>query len=126
MRNRDDFVEHFRPVVETVDSIQAICAVHCGIKFHDDVSVLGDYFLGNIGHALFDSFYSVYVGLFEYSNRHLNPFRLISVQTHRDVPFIRSEINQSAPLGFVFADEFPSPPLYPCSAVPLVCVLEIA
>ena len=106
MLNRDDFIGQFRPRVIEVVSAESLCATHC-IRLHDDLSVLGDFWLGNIGHALFDSLYSVFVSLIEHSNRHLTPFRLINTHTRRGAsPFVEGVIGQAPPLGMVYADAF--------------------
>ena len=105
MMNRDDFTTHFRPTIIISPSVRALCATHC-LLYHDDLSVLGDFWLGNIGHATWDTLYPVFVSLMEYSHRHLLPFRLINIRKQRDLPFIMGVADQTAPLGLVYKDEF--------------------
>lgn len=103
MKNRDDFDSHFRPTIITGKSPLDLCS-HCVVT-HDDLTVLSHVWLGNIGHALLDSLYAIFVGLIEYGNRHLKPFRILNVRTFRDNPFVTDVINRSAPLGMVYAED---------------------
>jgi len=104
MKNRDDFAERFRPTTAVFSSASEVCRSHC-IRFHNDLSVLGDFWFGNIGHALFDSFYSVFVGVLEH--RHTSPFRMINTQDpNGGTAFIESIIQRAAPLGMVYARDF--------------------
>jgi hypothetical protein len=105
MKNRDDFVDHFRPEKLVFLSAKELCRAHC-IKFYDDINVLGDIWLGNIGHTLHDSMYAIFAGLIEYSGMHLLPFRIINTRTQRDVPWIHDIVNTAAPLGLVYSSEF--------------------
>jgi hypothetical protein len=62
--------------------------------------------MGNIGHALFDSFYAIFVGLIEYSSRHTTPFRIINMHSGPETSFIHNVISTLTPLGMVAADDF--------------------
>lgn len=105
MKNRDDFTEHFAPIIILIESIDALCETSC-IKFHRDLSVLSDYWMGNIGHALFDSFYAIFVGLMEYSSRHTVPFRIINTHSGPPLSFVHDVITTLTPLGIVNAADF--------------------
>ena len=86
----------------------ALCHKYC-VDFYNDTSVLREFWLGNIGHSLFDQLYSSFIGLIEYSNdRHLKPFRAINVKRSdaESVPFVHSIINTSIPMGLVNSEDF--------------------
>jgi hypothetical protein len=106
MQNRDDFFDHFRPKSLVFQSAKDLCRSHC-IKFYDDTNVLGDLWLANIGHALFDSVYAIFTGLIENNGMHTLPFRLISTRKRKDSePWIQNVVNTIAPLGLVFGSKF--------------------
>jgi hypothetical protein len=105
MKNRDDFTEHFNPRVIHIESIKTLCEAYC-FEFYDDLSVLSDLWMGNIGHTLLDSFYAIFVGLIEYSSRHTTPFRIINTRSGPEISFIHDVISTLTPLGMVAADDF--------------------
>ena len=108
MKYRDDYVERFRPRHVRLESMTALCHKYC-VDFYNDTSVLREFWLGNIGHSLFDQLYSSFIGLIEYSNdRHLKPFRAINVKRSdaESVPFVHSIINTSIPMGLVNSEDF--------------------
>ena len=105
MENRDQNVDFFNPTRFVFTSAKDLCQKHC-IRFHDDVSVLGDIWMGNIGHTLFDSLYAIFASLTEYSHLHLKPFRIINTRTQTDVPWIGGVMDTAAPLGLVYSANF--------------------
>ena len=112
MKNRDDFDVRFRPKPVLAPSIGGLCQKHC-ILHHDHISVLADVWLGNIGHALFDSMYAIFAGLVEFSHRHVEPFKIINVHDRQDAPVAREVIDTASPLGMVDGEVFFfSPPAF--------------
>ena len=97
MKNREDFDVRFHPKPVLAHSIGNLCQTHC-ILHHDYVSVLSDVWLGNIGHALFDSMYAIFAGLMVFS-RHAAPFKIIKVHARQDAPWVRGVIDTASPLG---------------------------
>ena len=104
MKNRDDFDVRFRPTPVLTPSIRSLCQKHC-ILHHDYVSVLSDLWLGNIGHALFDSMYAIFTGLMEFG-RHAAPFKIINAHARQDAPWVRGVIDTASPLGMVDGADF--------------------
>ncbi len=105
MLNRDDFGHHFRPTILVSPVVKELCSAYC-IRLYDDVSVMSDIWLGNIGHALFDSVYAIFVGLIEQA-MHLEPFRVINARSQRDdIPWIHDIVDKIAPLGMVRSSAF--------------------
>jgi hypothetical protein len=111
MRNRDDFHEHFRPTKLFMLSARSICENRCVMSIQG-VSILSDFWLGNIGHALFDSFYAAFVGLIEYNNIQDRPFRIINVHPQKETGFVSETIHALAPLGMIYASDLFSSPGY--------------
>ena len=106
MKNRDAFFDHFRPKSLVFHSAEDLCRSHC-IKFYDDTNVLGDLWLSNIGHALFDSVYAIFTGLIENNGMHTLPFRMINIRINKDnAPWIQNVVNTIAPLGLVSGSDF--------------------
>ena len=68
MKNRDDFYDHFDPEKRLVSDMKTLCDTYC-MKSIKDTAALSDFWLGNVGHALFDQMYAIFVGLIEYNQR---------------------------------------------------------